>query len=53
VNEKTVCWNYEFARTVDRVKAVKPKAIEKVLRGKVKDVITALSQLVKRKKAEG
>ena len=52
VNEKTVRRSYEFAQAVDRVKAVKPEVAEKILKGEVKDAITALPQIIREEKPE-
>jgi len=52
VNEKTVRRAYEFAKAVDRVRETKPEAAEKILKGEVKDAITALPQVIKKEEPE-
>jgi len=52
VNEKTVRRNSKFAEAVDRVKQINVKAAEKILRGEVKDAITALPQIIEKEKPE-
>lgn len=47
VGQATVRRAAEFAKAVDKVKEVAPKAVDKILAGKVRDVIGELPRLVK------
>ena len=51
-SERKIYYAYEFAKAVDRVKQVNAKDAERILRGEVKDAITALPQIIKREKPE-
>ena len=45
VSEKTVRNSAEFAKAVDAVKRISPETAERILKGEVKDAITALPQV--------
>lgn len=51
-SERKIRYAYDFAQAIDKVREEKPEAAEKILRGEVKDALTALPQFVKKEDPE-